>query len=389
MADMTANAGPVAFGATRAEGMRAEGTGGLSGRLAATRYAGGNGLGTTNAGAALAEYNARSATPLDKLRIAVWMGGGIASLALVAGIGVWGYQVVKREVFGPPVVTAAAGEMRVAPADPGGEQAPNQGLAVNAIPAAGEVAPPSDVLTLAPPAPGLAPEDMEVVQTRAEEGEVPPAAPLAVTGVTATAALTAAPAAAAPAVPTDRPMTAEEVIAFADRIAAGAEAMAPAAPAAPAPDAPAVETALAPAAEGEAATVASLSIVPANVPGVVSAIRPPARPAAATLAAAAPAAAAAATVQTVSLTTDIPAGTNLVQLGAFESAEVAAREWERLNGRFGEFLSGHDRVIQRAESGGQTFYRLRATGFPELADARRLCAALVAENAQCIPVVAR
>lgn len=367
----------------------------------------------TSAGAALADFNARHAAPLDRLRMAVWMAGGIASLALLAGIGIWGYKVVKREMFGPPLVTAPAGEMRVLPADPGGEQAPNQGLAVNAIPAAGEVAPPSDVLTLAPPVPGLAPEDMEVVQTRAEEGEVLPAATagtsLAVTGVTATAALDAPPPAAvadpgadpgtasdpAMTVPTDRPMTAEEVIAFADRIAAGAAAMAPVTPA---PDAPPVETALAPLPGPSPVSEAApaLAIIPADVPGVAVAIRPPARPAGATLIAAAAAAApapvagaSAPAAQPVALTTDIPPGTPLVQLGAFDSAEVAAQEWERLNGLFGEFLAGHERVIQQAESGGQTFYRLRARGFADLADARRLCAALVAENAQCIPVVTR
>ena len=85
----------------------------------------------------------------------------------------------------------------------------------------------------------------------------------------------------------------------------------------------------------------------------------------------------------------IPAGTRLAQLGAFESAEVAAREWSRLSGRFGDYLDGKDRVIQKAESGGRTFYRLRAMGFSDLADARRFCAALVAERAECIPVVTR
>ncbi len=388
MADWTANPGLGAFGATRADGAGAQPP-----RLAATRYAPrGAGLGTTNAGAALAEFNARAATPLDKLRLGVWAAGGLASLALVAGIGVWGYKVVKREVFGPPVVTAEAGEMRVLPAEPGGVVAPNQGLAVNAIPAAGEVAPPSDVLTLAPPVRGLAPEDMEVVQTAAEAGEVLPATEAApgldVTGVAATAALSGE--AAELSVPTHRPMTAEEVIAFADRIAAGAQAMAPPDPAATAGAAP-VETALAPVRAEEAPAVPAVAVVPADVPGVVTAIRPRLRPAgAAVLPATAPAAVQGTNeAQPVSLTAAIAPGTNLVQLGAFDSAEVAAQEWERLRGEFGEFLAGRERVIQQAESGGQTFFRLRATGFADLADARRLCAALVAEEAQCIPVVAR
>jgi hypothetical protein len=85
----------------------------------------------------------------------------------------------------------------------------------------------------------------------------------------------------------------------------------------------------------------------------------------------------------------LPEGTKLVQLGAFDSPEIAAREWTRVAGRFGEFMGGKSRVIQEAESGGRTFYRLRAQGFADLSEARRFCAALVAEDAPCIPVVAR
>jgi hypothetical protein len=78
-----------------------------------------------------------------------------------------------------------------------------------------------------------------------------------------------------------------------------------------------------------------------------------------------------------------------VQLGAFDSAEVAGREWERLVTKFGEYMDGKERVIQRAESGGRVFYRLRAMGFADLSDSRRFCAALVAERADCIPVVSK
>ena len=57
--------------------------------------------------------------------------------------------------------------------------------------------------------------------------------------------------------------------------------------------------------------------------------------------------------------------------------------------RFGDYLNGKDRIVQTAESGGRTFYRLRAHGFADLSDARRFCSALVAEGADCIPVVTR
>ena len=88
-------------------------------------------------------------------------------------------------------------------------------------------------------------------------------------------------------------------------------------------------------------------------------------------------------------TAPLPVGTRLVQLGAFETAEIAQSEWGRLSGRFDDFFFGKSPVIQEAQSGGRTFYRLRAEGFEDLSDARRFCAALVAENAACIPVVVR
>lgn len=85
----------------------------------------------------------------------------------------------------------------------------------------------------------------------------------------------------------------------------------------------------------------------------------------------------------------LPAGTRLAQLGAYESAEVARAEWDRIYSRFEDYLEGKTRVIQRAESGGRTFYRLRAMGFDGLSDARRFCSTLVAGKADCIPVTTR
>jgi hypothetical protein len=79
----------------------------------------------------------------------------------------------------------------------------------------------------------------------------------------------------------------------------------------------------------------------------------------------------------------------LVQLGAYESPEIARQEWTRFSSRFGEYMEGKQRVVQRAESGGRTFYRLRALGFEDLSDARRFCSALLAKKADCIPVVTR
>jgi SPOR domain len=86
---------------------------------------------------------------------------------------------------------------------------------------------------------------------------------------------------------------------------------------------------------------------------------------------------------------NLPKGTRLAQLGAYDSPEVARAEWDRLNNRFEAYLAGKSRVIQQASSGGRTFYRLRAMGFDDISDARQFCSALQAENADCIPVTTR
>ncbi|MEO0664375.1 MAG: SPOR domain-containing protein, partial [Pseudomonadota bacterium] len=85
--------------------------------------------------------------------------GGVVSLALIAGICVWGYQLLARDVSGVPVVQALDGPMRTAPEDPGGHPAAHQGLAVNEVAAVGVASAPRDRLVLAPPAIDLATDD--------------------------------------------------------------------------------------------------------------------------------------------------------------------------------------------------------------------------------------
>lgn len=326
----------------------------------------------------------------------VRLAGAAVSLSLVVGVGVWGYRLFVRDVTGIPVVQAMAGPMRQAPANPGGQIALNTGLAVNAVAALGEAAPPEDTLMLAPATAGLTEEDMQVQPTTnsaAEAGEVTPTDVMS----TETAPVTEAGVAAVPAALSETPMTAAEVLALADTIAAGA---APLTPLADAPLAPLPETAAlaaapaaAPADGGVADVLAAVAAeappprIADDVPGVRVAYRPPARPGTvAGMAAAAPQPAVA-TANTITLTDSVPSGTALVQLGAYETAEIAAADWVTLSSRFAEFMEGKTRVIQPAESGGEAFVRLRATGFTDIDDANRFCAVLIAEGARCIPVV--
>jgi len=343
----------------------------------------------------------------------VQFAGAAVSLALIVGVGVWGYKLLVRDVNGIPVVRAMEGPMREAPGNPGGDLGLHTGLSVNEVAAVGEAAPPEDRLVLAPPVVGLSEDDLMVMPT-AEAGEflagdALPGAEVAVpiAGVVAvpkiglslealdpvaepqpeeqTVALEDA-ALIGPLAPADIPMTAEQVLALADQIAAGV-------------------TPLSDLAAGETAPVGlaldgaqAVEIVPSSVPGVWRALRPAARPETLVVAAAAApvvatpdagASTLAATEGVLLTSATIPVGTNLVQLGAYESPEIAAQEWDRLNARFATFIAGKERIIQEAETGGRTFFRLRAMGFPDQADARRFCSALIAEDAACIPVVVR
>ncbi len=328
--------------------------------------------------------------------------GAAISVALIAGVGVWGYKLFVRDVTGVPVVRAMEGPMRQAPADPGGDLVQNTGLSVNAVAAEGGAAAAGDVLVLAPASNGLAAEDMDV-QSTAEAGEVlatdpPPVNPVALLpagtdplaqGTLSQAALETDPDAVAPAATTalaalsDTPLTAEQVLALADQIAAGATPLTELASGTDVPAGLTIDGAVV----ADAAVLeadAALTLIPESVPGVSVSLRPSARPQAlSTSAESVPE-----TATPVVLTTAaIPQGTALVQLGAFETADIAAAEWDRLTGRFAEYVVGKERVIQEAVSGGRTFYRLRAMGFAGLDDARRFCAVLVAEDAGCVPVV--
>ncbi|WP_341199068.1 SPOR domain-containing protein [Lentibacter algarum] len=305
--------------------------------------------------------------------------GAVVSLGLMVGIGVWGYKVVARDVSGVPVVRAASNEpMRMAPEKPGGQLAAHQGLSVNEVMAKGGAEKPAERLVLAPKPVDLTEEDQPlagivapspVVRSEAgvslEESDAEPLTPqmASIRALAEALADGVAPLAAQEAqVETVTPVA---VVVPAEPVTAIIEAV---------PEVTAVED--------------NIVAEPVKASLVSTSLRPKLRPAA--FKAVAPAATEAAVL--AALTSEagsIPVGTRLVQLGAFDSAEVAGREWERLGTKFGEYMDGKERVIQRAESGGRVFYRLRAMGFADLSDSRRFCAALVAERADCIPVVSK
>lgn len=300
--------------------------------------------------------------------------GGVSSITLILGLAVWGYKLAVRDVNGIPVVRAIEGPMRIAPDDPGGEITAHQGLAVNDVAAAGTASPPPDRLVLAPKPvelaledgpgleqPGAAPEQgaAETESLAATTEELPESAPIEDEGSASAVAEEQLPAIDADATK----------LALAEAIAGTVE-----------PEA----------AEPEANEV----LADPPPPGAVTRSPvPPPRPARAQRTAEAAPAAAGAAVTAAAVTevdaATLPAGTRLVQLGAFDDAASARREWDRLAGRFGTLLTEKSRVVQTAQSGGRTFYRLRASGFADEGEARRFCSALLAEDTACIPVALR
>lgn len=309
------------------------------------------------AGVDYEEFNAQTAPPAGGAmqRVTAWA-GALTSVALVAGLTVWGYRLAVRDVTGVPVVRALEGPMRMAPEDPGGQQAQYQGLAVNRVTSEGEAAPPADRLLLAPRPVGLSAEDAP----RAELRPMPRAAEAAPE--------TVQNAYASPEIAAPDPVAA--ALALVDKVTAGQKPFGPVAP----PTAPEVEAAPA---------------VAAVAGGLARSPRPVLRPAQDPVALAAMASVANTKSAPVQDLASVTAGTNLVQLGAYGSEDVARAEWQRLSARFASLMEGKQRLVQSAVSGGRTFYRLRAVGFADVSDARRFCAALTAEKADCIPVVAR
>ena len=321
--------------------------------------------------------------------------GAALSVVLILGLAVWGYRIAVRDARGVPVVMALEGPMRIAPVDPGGEQMAHQGLAVNSVAAVGEVAAPADRLVLAPRPVELSDSD------QAGYAPIPPSAVVPTLTSTipipgqfadegsSTAALEGDPADieaepeaaapdpvvadVAPLLPPTLAEAAPEVAALAETAAADAVAVA-------------VDAALA-----EAVADQPPLLVNATAFAVAQSLYPRSRP----VAASAPVQANEAAPEPAGAETEVAAaaavapGTRLVQLGAYPDVAAAHADWQKLTANYTDYFKGKSRMVQAAVSGGKTFYRLRALGFADEDEARRLCAVLTNDQVQCIPVLTR
>jgi hypothetical protein len=333
--------------------------------------------------------------------------GGVASVALIIGVGIWGYRTLTRDVSGVPVIRAS-GELRMAPDDPGGRMADNMGLAVNRVAANGMAEKPADRLVLAPSPVALRREDQPLAQiTPIARPEPKPVARQAVQSTR-----TEREPAPRDTAQSDQIIAPRPIDALTESLLAGATPLSnetvdlgrdnAASRALAAAQAQNTETTPRFRPENPALPLRSMRPVkrPANLARAVKAVVATQTTPGGAIAAPAPinvalgtapvsdplSASAIATGLEVPIE-NVAAGTRLAQLGAYDSPEVARKEWDRFAIRFRDYMGDKQRVIQQASSGGRTFYRLRVMGFSDLSEARHFCAALVADKVDCIPVV--
>jgi len=319
------------------------------------------------------EIGTATSAPMGRgMQKLVTSAGALTSVALIVGLALWGYRLMVRDVSGVPVVRAIEGPMRLAPVDPGGKQADHQGLAVNRVAAEGTAAQPAERLLLAPGPVTLTAEDAPRAKLRPMLREISASVAGAPTN----------PDAVARALATVGRLSGDAAGETVESDASVAVALVP--DTAPVPLVAPVAVV--------ASVAARPGIIAADVPGVSASPRPMPRPDGDLMA---KAALRSASVGSLPISTQdvvasaVVAGTELVQLGAFDTPGIARAEWERLSAKFDSLMNGKQRLVMAAVSGERTFYRLRAVGFSDLSDARRFCAALRAEQAGCIPVVAR
>lgn len=359
--------------------------------------------------------------------------GAVVSVGLIFGLAVWGVKLVTRDVSGVPVIRAMVGEARIVPDDPGGKLTEYVGMAVNVVPGGMATGAQSDEVAIAPQGTTLADEDApmgEFGATAMIPGILSDSDPLAdandpvialqdseiaarraeeEAAAAEAAALASKLEAEAAAAVTEDPALAEssdtasnEAVTSLDGApvdatsisAALAEAQAhmpenetdlvaepgAALAASPRPQSrparrsvPVQQTAQAPA-PTPAPAAAEIRPQPA-VADASPASRPSTRPAAAV---------APAPQQASTPAPAVASGGSVVQIGAFDSDAIAQSEWNRISGKSGGLFAGKGQIIQKHESNGRTFYRLRVAGFGSNSEAQEFCGKLKAAGTDCV-----
>lgn len=325
--------------------------------------------------------------------LARWAGAAL-SLALVGGVGLWTYQLGQRDAQAVPVIRALEGPSKIQPEDPEGLRVDHQGLTVTAIVEGTPPAPRPGEVETAPAPEALAPEDLpaDALPPALAEPAAPVEAPEPDPAVPEPAqseppVRIAPPGAEASSDP--EPSDDPERIVPADPGTADIPETAPVEEAAEEPSGEVVaQTPEGTPEEDGAGTL----VAPERAP------RPTPRPAAPD----APAVPVQASPETTApeIADQVPAaeppveareevafpprGTQLIQLGAFDSPEIAQAQWQRILREHGDLLGTKGPLVQRTISSGRVFFRLRAEGFSDLDEALAICAALTARGVPCI-----
>ena len=288
-----------------------------------------------------------------KINMIFYWTGAALSLFLLAGAIGWSYQLIVRDVNQIPIVRAQLGPLRVAPDNPGGLTAANQGLSVTQL-AVNEKPLLSNEIYLAPAAEILNEENLALkVKEEYELNKVDGAFEIKEVNAENSMNLEALP---------DQ----KEVDSRSNDVGV-------------------LSKAAFSQKKIEIENAVSLALSITNEPDKsLSWLRPKIRPAG--------------FYQNGNITEDqivsnepmpkLPIGSAVVQLGAFDSKSLAESEWQRFEKILGSILIPKKMVVQKAESGGKIFYRLRASGFSDISDARQFCTA-ISDKVACIPVVTR
>lgn len=72
-----------------------------------------------------------------------------------------------------------------------------------------------------------------------------------------------------------------------------------------------------------------------------------------------------------------------IQLAALDSEAAARAEWQSLQKRLPGVLAGHEPSISKTERAGKTYWRLRTTGFGDIAQAKAVCDKVRAKGSAC------
>ena len=288
-----------------------------------------------------------------KINMIFYWTGAALSLFLLAGAIGWSYQLIVRDVNQIPIVRAQLGPLRVAPDNPGGLTAANQGLSVTQL-AVNEKPLLSNEIYLAPAAEILNEENLALkVKEEYESNKVDGAFEIKEVNAENSMNLEALP-------DQKEVNSRSNDVGVLSKSAFSQKKI-----------------------EIENAVSLALSIT--NEPDKsLSWLRPKIRPVG--------------FYRNGNITEDqivsnepmpkLPIGSAVVQLGAFDSKSLAESEWQRFEKILGSILIPKKMVVQKAESGGKIFYRLRASGFSDISDARQFCTA-ISDKVACIPVVTR